>query len=155
MTNRPSRLNWNMSDRRMVNLKSPGFHRCSEREREKNANLLYFSDSSLMVWHNKNAIQSSFEISTAIAGQGIVFIQRRRIGLPALQWQAEKRFFPRNREREQTSITDLPHPNNPRRQFERLYILFTDILLHLILVSSRSRRPLLAAYIIVAVNNFL
>lgn len=107
------------------------------------------------MWHNKNAIQSSFEIPTAIAGQGIVFIQRRGIGLPTLQWQAEKRFFPRNREREPTSITDLPHPNNPRRQFERLYILFTDILLHLILVSPRPRRPLLAAYIIVAVNNFL
>lgn len=46
-------------------------------------------------------------------GHQIVSIRRRGIGLRRYNGWPEKTIFPGNREKEQTSITDLPHPNNP------------------------------------------
>ncbi|EGI59128.1 hypothetical protein G5I_12719 [Acromyrmex echinatior] len=63
---------------------------------------------------------SSFEFLTAIAILSRTHwdiksfpFDDEESAYPIVQWQAAKRFSPENREKEQTSITDLLHPNNP------------------------------------------
>lgn len=77
----------------------------------------------IKVWLGRpsNSLRPLRYILTNTPGHQIVSIRWRGIGLPPVQWQAAKRFSPGNREKKQTSITDLPHPNNPTAVWKALY----------------------------------
>jgi len=79
--------------------------------------------SIIKVWfsHPSNSLRPLRYPHEHTGTHQIVSIRRREIGLPSVQWQTAKRFFPENREKKQTSITDLPHPNNPTPVWKALY----------------------------------
>lgn len=127
MTYGVDRLNGNMLYRRIINLKSVSSRRDSAIAVARKMQIRCIFPircrwcSIIKVWfsHPSNSLRP-LRYPHRHIGTPNRFHSTTRNRLTSVQWQAAKR-FPRNREKEQTSITDLPHPNNPTPVWKALY----------------------------------